>query len=506
MVKITNKNKFNLIIIIVLVIILFGMIFTFWGSKIQSFLLLITPIIPTIGTLLLVYYAKKNILYQKINLCVDLRTKNRTISLQELQGYNDSGPVYSTVEKLIKGMTLNEAQYACNAYFGTLESVQTYFQKQYLHLPIDEDEERSILHATYLKNYSELIEYIIQNKLYRYEKSIFESYSKNKKYTPLMYAVFDNNLQAVKYLLNKGVNINQQIPSENCLGKTALVVAIEYNRIEIAKYLKRRGANINIPLSGPRGSHNLLTFYSLFFSMPKLKLSFDLGINPIVGNTNAVFELLSSQQLNDNAPLEMAKKIIKKYPQTLQHILENKTFKALVVSTIYSGNYKYTEFLFNIHPNYHIENINHTSQLENELTFMDTFFKGIIRRLHDKIFETQWKHRNEINILNNSSPFSYSLHYFPTWEEDNDLFNTLIHIYKSSKWILNDSYPTTEFILNRDNNEYQIAIDELTQLPKFSRERLEVFKQEIDSFKEDIGKRYTYFLNKIIEISPQSNL
>ncbi|MBW5397594.1 ankyrin repeat domain-containing protein, partial [Brachyspira pilosicoli] len=60
-------------------------------------------------------------------------------------------------------------------------------------------------------------------------------------YTPLMIAVYKEDYDMVKYLLDKGANPN----ASNNENKTALMIAIANNNFDISKLLIQQGANIN---------------------------------------------------------------------------------------------------------------------------------------------------------------------------------------------------------------------------------------------------------------------
>ena len=329
-------NFLNWVDWLIIVFIIIVIIFLFWkyrskADKIIQILIVLTTII---GILITTYYTKttseKNLklqkeqfekqikeqerinkeqlslqksnteaelLQNKINSCIDLRTKDRTITDFESDGYDDKGNKKGKeVKKDLIGLTLNQAGYVCNAFYGNFEGVKQFFQEEFLYIPIDENDERSIFHITNIDNYKEIMEYIINHKLFYYNKYVFETFSKNKKYTPLMYAVIDNNLDAVKYLLSKGVEIDTRVPDHNSLGDTAFTLAVGYKRREIAKYLKDEGANINIRLGGLFLGRNI--FANLFtLDKEKLDIILDLGIDPIIKveeySYNSLYEILS---------------------------------------------------------------------------------------------------------------------------------------------------------------------------------------------------------------------
>ncbi|MDI9354904.1 MAG: ankyrin repeat domain-containing protein [Cyanobium sp. MAG06] len=338
-------------------------------------------------------------LQNKINSCVDLRTKDREITFYESDGYDvNTGSLKSKdTKRKITGLTLNQAGYVCNAFYDNFEGVKQFFQEEFLYIPIDENEERSILHTTNLKNYTEIVEFIIKDKLLYYNKNLFETLSKGKKYTPLMYAVIDNNLNSVQYLLSKGVEIDTRLPDQNFLGDTAFTLAVKYNRREIAKYLKDNGADINIRLNGPFAGRNLFTHFSTLIDKEKLDLVIDLEVDPKIkigeNYFNSLYEILF---INDNSKtedlrLEYAKKIIEKYPNTLEDIKNNEKGEdivALLNSNISDGRYKIAKYLLDLFP-----------ELKNNKdyrTFMDIFLSGVENNCSDKITNTSHKYLEEL--------------------------------------------------------------------------------------------------------------
>jgi len=68
-----------------------------------------------------------------------------------------------------------------------------------------------------------------------------------KGYTPLMYASWDNNIDAVKFLLNNGADVNIQADNKN----TALFLALLWKHIDIAKLLSN--SNIDISAKNDNG-------------------------------------------------------------------------------------------------------------------------------------------------------------------------------------------------------------------------------------------------------------
>ncbi|CAB4124078.1 ankyrin-like protein [uncultured Caudovirales phage] len=63
--------------------------------------------------------------------------------------------------------------------------------------------------------------------------------------SPLIWAVWNNNIEMVKALINAGADINYISDS----GGTALMVAVKHRYFELAKYLLDLGADVNIQIS-----------------------------------------------------------------------------------------------------------------------------------------------------------------------------------------------------------------------------------------------------------------
>ena len=64
---------------------------------------------------------------------------------------------------------------------------------------------------------------------------------REEKEDKLFNAIYDDQLEIVKYLIEAGVNINAKDKD----GDTALMLASIYNNLNMVKYLIEKGANIN---------------------------------------------------------------------------------------------------------------------------------------------------------------------------------------------------------------------------------------------------------------------
>ena len=77
-------------------------------------------------------------------------------------------------------------------------------------------------------------------QMFQSGKFNFKAYG-NDKYTVLHYAVFMNDLDRVKLLVEKGAKVN----AKEYRGLTPLFIAANNNNLEIVKYLVENGADVN---------------------------------------------------------------------------------------------------------------------------------------------------------------------------------------------------------------------------------------------------------------------
>lgn len=242
-----------LILLILILYILGGIIchweFERWVQNAQ----IIVPILTVLGILYTVEYSTKTsdnqILEQKKQSFIQLKTQTRIINIRVNNNLNKVGSLNFELKKIkTNALSINQAIYAASVYYGNFQEFKKICSEEYLLTYIDEEDERDIFHATFLPNYEQFIEHAFSNMVILDRRTLLEKYSPNKKFTPLMYAVYDNNISAVKYLISKGVDKDQRVP-DVINGFTAFCFSILYRREKIAKLLKKNGANINIEIN-----------------------------------------------------------------------------------------------------------------------------------------------------------------------------------------------------------------------------------------------------------------
>lgn len=125
--------------------------------------------------------------------------------------------------------------------------------------------------------------------------------------TPLMYAAKVGNLEIIKYLLDKGANIN----SQDDYGYTALHYAVEDNKLDAVKLLIEKKANIN--LVDKDGNTILMTaanavapeiFQYLFEKGADINTANNYGNTPLLvvaqGNEVSMLKILLANSVNLN--------------------------------------------------------------------------------------------------------------------------------------------------------------------------------------------------------------
>jgi len=96
----------------------------------------------------------------------------------------------------------------------------------------------SVLHLCAENGFLELIEYIFEKG----GGSIDINDTNKKKETPLHMAVRNNRADVVKFLVEKGADIE----ARDVLGATPLFASLEVDNLDLAKYLVEKGADINV--------------------------------------------------------------------------------------------------------------------------------------------------------------------------------------------------------------------------------------------------------------------
>ena len=71
--------------------------------------------------------------------------------------------------------------------------------------------------------------------------------------TPLITAAIENSYDIIKYLVDKGADLNIQ----DIYGNTALIIAADHEDIDIAKYLYDKGTNINLERIDGKKAYNM---------------------------------------------------------------------------------------------------------------------------------------------------------------------------------------------------------------------------------------------------------
>ena len=94
---------------------------------------------------------------------------------------------------------------------------------------------RTLLHYAAREGHLEVVKYLINKGSNINEK---DNYGGR---IPLHYAAMNEHLEVVKYLINKGANIDEK----DNRGVTALHQAIYWGRLNVVKFLVRNGANIH---------------------------------------------------------------------------------------------------------------------------------------------------------------------------------------------------------------------------------------------------------------------
>ncbi|MEI0608264.1 ankyrin repeat domain-containing protein, partial [Brachyspira pulli] len=121
-------------------------------------------------------------------------------------------------------------------------------------------------------------------------------------YTPLMIAVYKEDYDMVKYLLDKGANPN----TANNENKTALMIAIANNNFDISKLLIQQGANIN---TKDEYGYTALMRAAMIESYEMVKFLLENGANINTKDNDGNTVLYYNIYYADYGELENAKKI-----------------------------------------------------------------------------------------------------------------------------------------------------------------------------------------------------